>query len=38
MSELIIIDCGGTIFKTSKSTLVANDFFKSYLARWNSAQ
>ena len=34
-SELIIIDCGGTIFKTDKSTLVQIDFFKS--ARWNSS-
>jgi len=33
---IITIDCGGTIFKTTESTLRKSDFFNAMLDRWNT--
>ncbi len=34
-TSIIIIDCGGIIFKTTKSTLLKASFFRTYLDKWN---
>ncbi len=38
MAEIVVIDCGGTTFKTYASTISVSPFFESYLKRWRNKE